>query len=366
MVYILYGHDSFSLQERLNEIKGSLGEGEFTALNTQVLDAADLTADHFASICQTIPFMASKRLVIVHGLLSRFEPAPGQSRFVASAQQSLEEAKPSESGDDTSTESGRRQGTRDKSRESRKDWASFAQVIRNLPETTLLVLVDEEVRKNNPLLANLSQLARVEVFSPLKENELSTWIEERAAKHGANLSAGVVNDLIDLIGNNLWVLDSELQKLALYAAGKAIVRSDVKRVVSYSRENSIFSLIDAILYRRIKTAQDILHQLLDAGAEPAYILAMITRELRRMVLAKQISAGKTLPPELARELRLVDERDIRIATSKAKRYSQANLEELYRRILQTDIQIKTGKYEGQLALEILVGEICVQAPTLLR
>lgn len=357
MIYILYGPDSYSLQQRVTGIKSELGEAEMLSFNTLALNAVDIKPEQLATACQAAPFMTSKRLVIVHGLLSRFEIRKSAS---AGEKQPAEEARSATEEESGLFEAGKVETVKGERVESKKELPVFVKVIKDIPESTVLVLLDSEVNKSNPLLAALSPVAKTEVFPLFKDDELHQWIEKKAAIYSARLSAEVITDLIDLIGSNLWVLDSELQKLILFCQGKVITRSDVKQVVGYSRENSIFQLIDAVLYHRIKTAQELLHQLLEAGAAPAFVLFMVTREVRRLLLAKQVSAGKTLPPELARELRLSGEKELRIATNKARRYSQAALEDLYHRILETDVQIKTGRYEAQLAVELFIGAVCAQ------
>ncbi|MDZ4247195.1 MAG: DNA polymerase III subunit delta, partial [Dehalococcoidia bacterium] len=197
----------------------------------------------------------------------------------------------------------------------------------------------------------------------LKEPELSMWVEKSASKYGARLSPEVIKELIELIGSNLWVMDSELQKLSLYSDDGKVTMSHVDELVSYSRENNIFQLIDAILFRRLKKAQQLLRQLMNGGAESVYILFMLTREIRRMLLAKLASSGKILPVELARELKLLESNDLRIAAAKSRRYAMATLSEFYHRILKTDINIKTGKLSSQFALELLIAEICSESPS---
>lgn len=78
-------------------------------------------------------------------------------------------------------------------------------------------------------------------------------------------------------------------------------------------------------------------------------------------MATMVSAGKTLPQELARELRLFEERDLNIMRAKARKYSRPILEDLHHRILQTDIAIKTGKSDPDMAIEMLIGNICYLA-----
>jgi DNA polymerase-3 subunit delta len=45
-------------------------------------------------------------------------------------------------------------------------------------------------------------------------------------------------------------------------------------------------------------------------------------------------------------------------SEQASGYSLGRLGELYHRLLDTDIAIKTGKYQPELALSILVAELC--------
>ncbi|GAI39824.1 unnamed protein product, partial [marine sediment metagenome] len=44
----------------------------------------------------------------------------------------------------------------------------------------------------------------------------------------------------------------------------------------------------------------------------------------------------------------------------ASRYSLERLTELYHKLLEADLSIKTGRYDGELALNILVAELCQQ------
>ncbi len=335
-VHILYGQDSFSLREKLRKIKGDLGSADLLDWGTQKLDGVTLTAEYLANVCQAMPFMVSRRVVIVEGLLSRFEPRPAAQG-----------------------ESPNREGHRD----SKKEWEPFVRVVKSIPDSTLLILVDGEVKDKNPLLVALSAVAHADNFKPMKGDELLQWTQERASGHGLNLTPPVANHLLDLLGNNLWLIDNELQKLALYSADKTIKLSDVQEIVAYAREASIFQLVDAILQRRLQTALELLHLLRNSGAAAPYILAMLTREVRRLLLASLLVAGKALPPDLARELRLLDDRDLNIIRSKVRKYSLAGLKDLYHRFLETDMAIKTGKVDPDMAIELLIGQICGSTPT---
>src|SRR4030043_1364929 len=90
-------------------------------------------------------------------------------------------------------------------------------------------------------------------------------------------------------------MNSEIDKLLAYCSGQVITEDSVKQVTSYAREANIFALVDSILEGRTKVAQQLLHRLLRDGASPSYILAMITRQLRLIVIAKDLGRKKSQP-----------------------------------------------------------------------
>ena len=58
--------------------------------------------------------------------------------------------------------------------------------------------------------------------------------------------------------------------------------------------------------------------------------------------------------EIQSKLGLTSDFVLRRAWEQADRYTPARLREVYHRLLETDQSIKTGKYDGELALNILI------------
>ena len=81
MLHILYGRDDFSLSQALQKIKADLGDQEMVAANTSNLDGQRLTLSELRNKCDATPFLASHRLVIVDGLLARFEEKQRKTRL---------------------------------------------------------------------------------------------------------------------------------------------------------------------------------------------------------------------------------------------------------------------------------------------
>jgi len=128
--------------------------------------------------------------------------------------------------------------------------------------------------------------------------------------------------------------------------------------VSYAREASVFTMVDALIEGRASTAARLLHQLLEEGATAPYLLVMITRQLRLLVQAKELTL-KGVPASLIKDrLGLASDYTLTKALQQSRRYSMGRLEQVYRKLLETDLAIKRGIWKGELALDLLVAELC--------
>ncbi len=328
MLYILYGEDDFSLREALAEIKQEMGDKELLATNTTIIQGQNLTLQQLIMNCDTLPFLAPKRLVIVEGLLSRFEPQDKEKHAL-------------------------------KSKDS--EWKAFREYISRMSGSTVLVLVDGELKRNNPMLVELAELAKVREFRFLKGDRLRDWMQSRAKNLECNISPPALKLLSELVGSNLGLLSIEIDKLCIYAQGRSVEEPDVKSLVAYAQETNVFNMVDAILERNASKATRLLHLLNDEGAAPPYLLFMITRQLRMVIQAKDILQQKHASADMGHSLGITSDYVLQKVREQARTHSMEQLKAVYRKLLDTDISIKTGKIRGdrgELALDLLVCELC--------
>ena len=332
MLYILYGQDDFSLYQAVKEIKADLGDREMVATSTTNLEGQHLTLSELRNKCDTTPFLSSHRLVIVDGLLGRFE---------------VKQSRPRSSKGKSGNELG--------------EWEGLDSYIKQMPETTVLMLVDGEVKGQNPLLKKLSPLAEVRTFPLLRSRDLKVWIQQRVKEEGGDITPQAVNLLAELIGGDLWAMNGEIQKLLLYSQGRPISEDDVRQLVSHVQEANIFALVDAVAEGRTELAQRILHRLYDEGVEPTYILVMITRQFRLIAQARDLESGLSRL-QIQDRLGLKSSYSLDKTLSQAKLYDFEGVKRAYDKLLETDLAIKTGKYSDKLALELLVTELACLNP----
>lgn len=331
MLYVLIGQDDFSLNESLEEIKRGLGDRSLLATNTTTLDGQQVTPDQLRAVCSAIPFLALKRLIIVKGLLERCEPKIKRGR----------------------------QKKKDNNAQQ-NDYKSFATLFDEFPDSTVLVLIDGEVKNKNPLLKELLPRARIKSFPLLRNEKLRQWIKRRIQQEGGSISPQAVDLLARLVGSNLWIMSGEISKLILFTSGRCIEEEDVRAVVGYAQQANVFTMVDAILDFKAGQAQQALQQLLQMGMAPAYLLFMLARQARMLVRTKELIKEGRSEVEIQDRLGLVSEFAWRKTAEQASRYSLERLRELYRRLLAADLSIKTGEYEAELALNILAAELCQQ------
>ncbi|MDD4923963.1 MAG: DNA polymerase III subunit delta [Dehalococcoidales bacterium] len=330
MLYILAGPDDFSRTEALAEIKKELGDVSMLSSNTSVFDGKKLVPGELAAVAQAMPFLSEKRLIIVEGLLERFSSDVPKSRGKKTTRASTKQ----------------------------NDIESFINIFTNLPESTVAVLIDGEMGKNNLLFDGISPKAKVSSFPQLKGDKLIQWIKKRVIKEDGKISPEAVKLLEKQVGGDLWVMSSEIAKLATYALGRQIEVEDVNRLVGYTRQANIFNMVDAVLGFKAGVGQQMLQQLMQEGMAPPQILFMISRQVRQMIQVKAMLKEKRAQSEMQQKLGLFNEFVWQKTLEQTNMYSFDRLKELYHKLLDTDIAIKTGKYNDELALNILIAEMC--------
>jgi len=335
LLYILWGEDEFSREEAIREIKKSLGDQSMLASNTSLLDGQKLTPNQLREVAEAVPFLSAHRLVIIKGLLERFEPAEKSAR-------------PSKAVS---------------ARTRKDDPEPLAACIKALPDSTVLVLSDRiENRKNplenNSLFASIAGKATVKQYPELRGLKLSQWIESRVTRAGSSISRQALAVLMELIEGDLHAMQNEINKLVAFTAGRMIEEKDIRSVVSASREADIFGMVDAIIDRRAGIAEQIVQKLLQFGTVPPQMLVLLARQVQILIQVKDLKNQKRPVAEIQRAIGVFYPAAFERIAGRADKYSLERLKEIHTRILETDLAIKTGRCEGDLALNILVAELC--------
>jgi len=314
MFYIFHGDDTHSQKETLNNVLAKLGDPGLLDLNTTRLEGA-VTYSQLVQVCSAMPFLAKARVVLAFDLLS---------------------------------------GKPDKA--FLKQLAAY---LPQLPETTRLFFLEStELSHNHAILkaAEETKDGYVKLFARPEGVGVERWIRQRVGEKNGRISPQASQLLAANIGNDLQILDNELEKLVLYAGDEEIKSEDVQNLSPYVAEANIFELVDAIGNRNDKKAALLLQQKFNEGAEPFYLFTMFVRQFRLLIQVKELADAGEKPPAIGKALRM-HSFVVGKVYQQARGFSMSQLEQIYRHLLDIDVAVKTGRNEMVTALTLLVGQL---------
>lgn len=292
----MYGEDSFSLSQEIGRWKAAFVE-KYTDTNLEEIDGADMKINELQAAISAMPFLADKRLVILKDFL---------------ANQKAEEQK------------------------------SLIPILENLSDTTVLVITETgEPDKRTSLFKNLNTNATVRLFMKPKGMALATWISRRAEAHKGQINSQIANYLLEAVGDDLWKLENEIQKLCLYAQGSQVTPDMIDDLVTGSVEQSIFTMTDQLAKKNMAGALATLKKLQAQGQEAPFLFSMIARQFRLMLEMKALSDARMPANAIASKMG-VHPYVVQTTLGQCKNFTHAQLRRALRKLLEIDRRLKTG------------------------
>jgi DNA polymerase-3 subunit delta len=319
--------DEFRAREALRDLRKQLDRDGNLAHNTVTFDEQEvraLTPAALRAACHTASFFEESRLVILYGLLRRL--AGG----------------------------GRRRGRRPRAEATGPGGEAdeFIEVLSALPESTTVVLLDAGT---GGMLEQLPEGAAIRAFPKFRQaNDLRAWAAERARIAGATFAPGALERMLGQFDSaHTGEIASEIEKLVTYAGGRPITIEDVEEVVAGAREPMPWDLTDAVIDGRSDKALAVLRGTDMKDRPPIVLTAMLINQYRRLLLTQALLREGMSQAQIGTQTGLSGY-PLQKAVEQATRYPAEALEAAYRRLLESDVAVKTGVLDAEAALEVLV------------
>lgn len=343
MIYLFLDADEYLASRRIAALKGALGDPEMADLNMATLEGARTDAGDLLYQASTMPFLAERRLLVVHGYLAHLDKRMGASKGTGAA--AYDEA------------------------------AQLMAGLVTLPDTCDLIFIDSSVDKRRhlwkgftrsndgaeqktPGLADLIKDGTIvqEALATPDAKQLPAWITRYAKEAAIPIDGQAVTMLADFVGSDLRRLESELQKLAAYASGRRVTADDVRTMVSDAGEALIWDLTDALSQRDGRKAMRSLYELRRGDANAFYLLTMIARQYRILIKVKDaLQNGGGSEYDIAKQVG-ESPYPVKKAMGQSRAYQMQELEAILDRLLQADFAMKTGA-DAETELDVLVAEL---------
>lgn len=220
------------------------------------------------------------------------------------------------------------------------------------PDTTMIFISQsEKLDRRKKVVKEMLKTAKSYEAKPLRY--VNGWIEEKFESHGKEVTAEAINFMAQQLGNDLYLLDKEIEKVCLNLTDEPTIDKEMfEPLLARTLENDVFKLIDRVA-RKNKSALMLLEDLFRLGEDPIKILLLLARQYRIMFQVKQLLARGEQKSSLAKKLGL-HPYAVTVATEQAENFSKETLFNLLLECSELDSQMKTGKMDKHIALEAAI------------
>lgn len=186
--------------------------------------------------------------------------------------------------------------------------------------------------------------------------DMTGWIVNEMKQQGGQIEPHAAEMLKDMVGVDTRQAGMEIAKLLAYVNWARQVKvQDVEAVCIVTSQQSVFDFVDALSNGNGKSAQHLLHRLLETE-DPFTLWGMVVRQFRLLIQAREILDGGGSQDQVARALGVhpfVAEK----TTGQAARFSMESLESIHHKLLRIDEGVKTSQLTLELAMDTLVVEL---------
>ncbi len=317
-LYLLFGNDEFAIARKLKEFESDFSDPTSADMNTARLEARTMDENDLNNAVNAMPFLAKRRLVLLSNPSSRYNNPSARKKFL--------------------------------------------EFIGKTPETTRLVMSEsvEPKEAEKHWLVKWAQkndkLIQTRAFMLPRLKDMPGWISNETKNQGGKIEPRAAEMLKEMVGVDTRQAGMEIAKLLAYVNwGRPVSAQDVEAVCIVTSQQSVFDFVDALANGNGKTAQHLLHRLLESEDEFS-LWGMVIRQFRLLIQAREILDGRGNQNDVARALGIhpfVAEK----TTQQARRFSIEALEDIYHRLLEIDEGVKTSQITLDLAMDTLVMEL---------
>lgn len=304
-VYLLYGPEVYLKKQYRDKLKNAIIGDDTMNYNYYAGKGQDVNA--LIAMAETMPFFAEHRLLIIEN-----------SGFFASSNDAL------------------------------------AEYIPDLPTTTYIVFVEDEVDKRNKVFKAVSSAGYAANLSSPDEKTLKLWIAGLIKKEGKNITERAVMHFLEIVDNDMENIHQELEKLLCYTAERDVItEEDITQICSVHTENKIFDMINAVAMKNQREALRLYDDLLTLKEPPLRILALISRQFNTLLQIKALSVRGYTSSIIAQRTGM-KEFIVKKNLGMTRKFSIDELREALESCVQSEEEVKTGLLNDRMAVEILI------------
>lgn len=306
-VYLLYGEESFLLKSYKKQLITSI-HGDGNEMNYSYFEGNKTNPMDVIKASETLPFFADSRLIVVEN-----------SEFF---------------------------------KKNKND--AITKYIENVPETSHIIFIEREIDGRCKAITNIKKYGYIAEMTINSRADLINWIERKLAKEKQRIERSTIHYLIEMVGTNMELLNSELDKLSSYAYGQEIITlEDVKNICTGQPVDKIFEMLDAIFQKEQKKALDKYYDLVTLRTPSVIIISQLRTHIRRLLLVKELTKEGKVSNEIAAIAGFYPS-FVGKYQKQGNKYNVKQLKEMMEEVAETDRAWKSGDLNEVVAVELLI------------
>lgn len=304
-VYLIYGDEAYLRKQYRDKLKMAITSGD--TMNYGYFEGKGTDFGKVMEMSETLPFFADYRLIIIEN-----------SGFFKSANDVV------------------------------------ADYIEKIPETTIIVFVEEEVDKRGKLYKKVKACGHESEMSVQTPAVLERWVLGILNENNKKITKETMNYFLSVSGTDMMNISKELEKLICYCMNKEIIGiSDIKDITTEQISAKIFDMIDAMGYKNQKKALEIYYDLIATKEPPMRILFMLARQFNIMLQVKELLKQGMSQRDVASKLSMQPFVAGK-AAKQAENFSIKLLKEALKESVEIEMNVKSGNLDEKIGVELLL------------
>ncbi len=346
LIHFLYGNQQLRIDETANTLTQKILKDRDPELTLQRFDVVELLkeggpeplegkVDHFRLSCDTPPFLSDLKIIRLDHL------------------EKLKQPKGKKRGADAFNP-----GTPPSSRlyhlllnylTHPPDYCSFI--------LTAIATRDQDI--STPLLKAIKIQGRVQKFVAYDDDKPLAWIIERGKQKHIQITPSVAQLLLDLVGNDLTILDQELEKLSLLEPERRALREEeLLEHVRGAKYFSIFRITQALSQKDLVAALETLDQImLESASGHIGLFVLVYQQFIKLLSVHYLQEQNCNPQAIVSKLKLHPFLGKRLI-AQAQIFTLSELEQILIKMAELDLEIKFNARQAQSLFQNLFQEIC--------
>lgn len=330
--YFFYGEETFLANQFVNKLKAVLIDPDNQDFCVERLNLKDHSWGDVLDTARTVPFLFSSRRLIVVDLTGKKE------ENLTTLERTLI-----------------------------KEYLSSPS-----PQSILLIIFTGSVKRSSPIVRFFASLpsstVHVEEVKPLRGIAILNWIDKRFQELGKIASPDTKKRIVEVVGNDLGRLYSEIEKIDTYVSDKKVIEvDDVNEVSGWFKTYAEWEMTDSLESADYEQCLRVLDNLFNEGTRPEYILGVIVRFFRNILMAKLwLKENEKDKKEIFKELKpQIKEKFGSFYTTKFRQFfdmigsiNQKDLTMLLNKLEKVDLTYKTSGLSLHTLLEGFLLEYC--------